>query len=177
METFLTSDHHFFHKNIIKYCHRPFSSVEEMNRVMIEKWNDRVSEGDMVIHLGDFALCPNNSTIYIAKQLKGDIILIKGNHDKSTGIFWEKRAGFKKYFNRGFVDISDDLTLSHRPRRIEGVINIHGHVHNNLERYHSVWCTNLSVEVWDYYPVHLDEIEFLSHDNKKKIEDFFCSYK
>jgi calcineurin-like phosphoesterase family protein len=143
---------------------------------MVRRWNERVKKEDIVIHLGDFSLGRSKETINIANRLNGNKILIKGNHDKSTGTFWQKRAGFKKYFNRGFVEISDDLILSHRPKRIEGVINLHGHVHNNLSRYHSVWCTNLSVEVWDYYPVNLNEIEFLSHDNKKKIRDFFSSY-
>jgi calcineurin-like phosphoesterase family protein len=45
---FFTADQHFGHKNIIKYCNRPFSSVEEMNKVMIDRWNEIVGKEDTV---------------------------------------------------------------------------------------------------------------------------------
>lgn len=51
---FFTSDTHFWHENIIKFCNRPFSSVEEMNDTIIENWNKVVGENDIVFHLGDF---------------------------------------------------------------------------------------------------------------------------
>jgi calcineurin-like phosphoesterase family protein len=51
---FFTSDTHFYHTNIIKYCNRPFSSVEEMNQKLIENWNNTISEHDTIFHLGDF---------------------------------------------------------------------------------------------------------------------------
>jgi len=55
-KVFFTSDTHFNHVNIIKYCSRPFSSVEEMNREMIARWNSVVGPEDTVFHLGDFAM-------------------------------------------------------------------------------------------------------------------------
>ncbi|TET59664.1 MAG: phosphoesterase [Candidatus Stahlbacteria bacterium] len=170
MEIYLTSDHHFFHENIIKYCDRPFSSWEEMNKVMIERWNKTVGKGDIVVHLGDFSLGGPKDTVDVVNQLNGNIILIKGNHDRRTKTFWEKRAGFERYFRNDIV-VSNSIILSHRPRRIEGVINLHGHVHNNLDKYYSEGCVNLSVDVWDYYPAHLDEIEILSKENKEDIKD------
>ncbi len=42
--------------SIIEYCGRPFKTAEEMDTVMIEKWNNKVGKDDLVIHLGDFAL-------------------------------------------------------------------------------------------------------------------------
>ncbi|HAR41171.1 MAG TPA: hypothetical protein DCS07_00820 [Bdellovibrionales bacterium] len=53
---YFTADHHFSHKNIIKYCGRPFQSAEEMNAVMIQRWNETVQPGDTVFYLGDFSL-------------------------------------------------------------------------------------------------------------------------
>lgn len=40
---FFTSDHHFSHANIIRYCNRPFASAEEMNQELIRRWNQTVS--------------------------------------------------------------------------------------------------------------------------------------
>ena len=52
---FFTSDTHFWHVNIIKYCNRPFETIEEMNETIIEKWNSKISKDDIVFNLGDFA--------------------------------------------------------------------------------------------------------------------------
>ena len=61
MNYFFTSDLHLGHKNIIKYCNRPFSSLEEMNRIIIRRWNERVKVEDIVFVIGDF--CFRNSSI------------------------------------------------------------------------------------------------------------------
>jgi calcineurin-like phosphoesterase family protein len=53
---FFTSDTHFFHEGIIRFCNRPFGSVEEMNETLIRNWNEKVPEDGTVFHLGDFAM-------------------------------------------------------------------------------------------------------------------------
>lgn len=52
---YYTADLHFGHANIIKLCHRPFASIEEMDEKLIEKWNNKVKNGDTVYIVGDFA--------------------------------------------------------------------------------------------------------------------------
>ena len=79
---FFTSDTHFDHKNILKYCKRPFSSVEEMNQGLIDNWNSVVGKDDTVFHLGDVTFGGNTNLIKYVSQLNGHIILIKGNHDR-----------------------------------------------------------------------------------------------
>ena len=146
---YITSDHHFFHGNIIKYCNRPFKSYQEMNWLMIEKWNEVINPEDIVIHLGDFAF--RNKANLIRPLLNGTIILIRGNHD--TNVVSED----------GFIIVEDKLIinnmiLTHRPMLkediAEGFINVHGHIHDK-KSYEGI---NMSVERTEYKPVLISEI-------------------
>ena len=73
-----TADTHFGHRNIIRYCNRPFYSVEEMN------WNKVVDKEDVVFHLGDFAVGGADVWSNLLQQLNGKVYLIMGNHDVHT---------------------------------------------------------------------------------------------
>lgn len=53
---FFTSDTHFNHTNIIRFCSRPFKDVEHMNETLIANWNRVVGPDNIVFHLGDFCL-------------------------------------------------------------------------------------------------------------------------
>lgn len=77
---FFTSDTHFGHKQILDFCHRPFSCIEEHDEALIANWNSVVSPDDTVFHLGDFAFGGFPFWERIVKQLNGHIILIRGNH-------------------------------------------------------------------------------------------------
>ena len=66
---FFTADEHFGHKNIIKYCNRPFKTVEEMDAVIIENHNKTVTNQDTVVHAGDFTL--NCNIDMVNKKIKG----------------------------------------------------------------------------------------------------------
>lgn len=78
---FFTSDTHFNHSNIIRFCNRPFNSIEEMNETLIRNWNNVVSPDDIVFHLGDFCLGGAVEWTKLLDRLNGYIYLILGNHD------------------------------------------------------------------------------------------------
>ena len=100
MKYWFTSDTHFGHANIIKFCHRPFSNPEDfdlegnwanksirnkratlMDELLISNWNSVVSDDDVVYHLGDFGFGSTSFLLKILRRLKGKIYFIWGNHD------------------------------------------------------------------------------------------------
>jgi len=93
MSIFFTSDTHFGHENIIKYCKRPFANAAEMDKALIRNWNRVVGPHDLVYHLGDFAVGGGPAGPYL-DQLNGRIILIHGNHDERIDhLFNPKKMG------------------------------------------------------------------------------------
>ena len=78
---FFTSDTHFCHENIIKYCKRPFKDVEENNEELIRRWNEKVPEDGIIFHLGDVAFGDPDHVDSILERLNGTIYLVIGNHD------------------------------------------------------------------------------------------------
>ena len=85
MNTWITSDLHFYHKSILRYCPttRPYTDVASMNESMISEWNNTVLPDDLVYILGDCAFCNGNIAADTISQLNGRKILIIGNHDSS----------------------------------------------------------------------------------------------
>ncbi len=147
MSIFYVADTHYFHKNILKYC--PISrgqcdTVEEMNENLISAFNSKVTNNDIVYHLGDIAFANIQNTISILKRLNGKIILVPGNHDHKL----VKSPDISKYFHQilpaSYHEIRVDkqfMILSHYPilswnGMEHGAIHLHGHTHNSL-KYHS----------------------------------------
>lgn len=159
-DTFIISDTHFGHKNIIKYCDRP----EDHDEIMQRNWWRTVSVDDTVLHLGDLTF-KSRSYIPIAR-LPGKKYLILGNHDKKKSE-WYGGEGFEVI--KPFV--WNKIAFTHYPLGAEidtyddngddWKINIHGHVHNNAPKYkeHSgkLWI-NVSVEMMNYTPTKLRDI-------------------
>lgn len=159
-KTFLISDTHFFHDNILKFKRedgsplRNFKDMDHMMTTLIYNWNKVVGKGDKVYHLGDVGFS-NASSLQVLDQLNGTKVLIKGNHDG------QKLSVYAQYFKdvRAY-HILDKFLLSHIPIHPESLsrwkANIHGHTHANLiedPRYY-----NVSVEVINYTPVDFEEI-------------------
>ena len=78
---FFTADTHWGHRNIIRYCQRPFADVDEMNEALITNWNSTIGKDDIVFHLGDFAMGGSAEWCRLLERLNGRIYLILGNHE------------------------------------------------------------------------------------------------
>lgn len=141
---FLTSDTHFFHKNILKYCDRPFNSIEEMNTAIINKWNLKVGSNDEIYHLGDFAFGGIEKILSILEILNGRIRIVPGNHDTKLIKYW-KNLNTQERTQKSFELLPPIYTLnigtkaiilSHYPIeswawKESGSIHLHGHSHGN----------------------------------------------
>ena len=105
-----TADLHFGHANIIRYCNRPFNSVDEMNEALIDRWNAVVAPDDIVMVLGDFAMGRIDDTLPLAARLAGDKVLIPGNHDRCWFGHYDpdskRRAWVQRYLDAGFSGVS-----------------------------------------------------------------------
>jgi len=129
MKTFFTSDTHFNHESILKYCARPWSSVSEMNEALISFWNEVVTPEDTVYHLGDFAMGDRDLIPSVLSRLNGRIILIRGNHDKTYSLKY-----FPEVHDRIVLDMNGHmLELVHNPSHAQMIhekgITFCGHVH------------------------------------------------
>lgn len=160
----LTADLHLFHTNIIKFCNRPFSSVEEMNNTLVTKWNCVVGEYEIVYVLGDFSLGTLTETSEVFSKLNGNIVIITGDHD-----YWIKdlERKYPKSKNGNEVTImknqlyefgylSNYVTLCHYPmrswrRKFHGSYHFYGHVHGKLPQFER--SMDVGVDTNNFYPI------------------------
>lgn len=158
LDTWLISDTHWGHGNIVKYANRPANH----NELMIGNWRERVMPDDVVVHIGDVAMTSSKlGPLYRQiRDLPGQKYLLRGNHDTNTNKFYQDRLGFnvlpfhrpsrgKNNFQGAVIyatvhDCSGAdcpggctmarVALSHVPcwyDHGEWDVNIHGHIHNN----------------------------------------------
>jgi calcineurin-like phosphoesterase family protein len=174
---FFTSDTHFFHSNIIKYTNRPFSNREEMNEVMVARWNEVVPKDGVVFHLGDVSLTANPTALLeLLARLNGQIYLIIGNH--------EKDALGKEFIRKrwtGIYDIAEiyvpDAEISYKKQHIvlchypmlawnaghRGSWQLFGHVHGGLSNKgvikHHPAQMDVGVDCHDFKPISYQQVK------------------
>lgn len=105
-----TSDQHFSHANIIRYCDRPFSTIQEMNEEIVRRWNAVVASEDEVWVLGDVALNPGK--LGPVGSLKGKKYLVAGNHDSCWEGHGKSFAQVERYLDAGFVGVNTSSCIS-----------------------------------------------------------------
>ena len=181
-KVFFTSDLHFGHENVLRFDNRPFASVEEMDAELVRRWNEKVGKGDLVYVLGDLIWKSRNGDAHnLIRSLNGQIILIKGTHDRFHHTAQAKAAlaGIKDYDDI-CVTLEDGSVrrciLSHyfipfyNGHRHQA-IHLHGHSHftdeADLELKMATELNesgfkneiyNVGCMYWDYAPVTLAEI-------------------
>jgi calcineurin-like phosphoesterase family protein len=147
------SDTHFSHKNIIGYTGRPFQTVDEMDKTLMENWNESIRPEDTVFFLGDFGLGSSDFLTDLCSRLHGYKICIRGNHDGTPAKM--HKIGFSLVLESAFIKIGRHVVeLIHIPSHpAPAHFQLHGHVHEKRPNQLVDGQLNLSVEVWDYKPV------------------------
>lgn len=179
---YLTSDPHFLHAKITRYCGRP----EKWADLYVKNWQRIVKPNDTVIVLGDIGLGAFEALKEIVSSLPGRKIAIKGNHDQSWP--WLERLGFDtpaRTHGEIFIVADDEIgayefvlaekdedprtwsqqiAVSHAPRLNVEWPYFYGHIHNNPIPFSNDYMPfdltkvkgrNLCVEVTNYLPVPL----------------------
>ena len=160
MTTWFTSDTHFGHANIIKYSDRPFSSVEEMDRVLIDKWNAKVGQKDVVCFLGDFCFSDIIRGQSYLDRLNGVKHLIVGNHDKPA----VQLKGWASIKNLDEIRIEGQtIVLCHYAMRVwnkshHGSWHLYGHSHGSLPDDPNSLSFDVGVDCHNFEPLNMEDI-------------------
>lgn len=166
---YFTADTHFGHENIIKFCNRPFSDVNEMNECMISAWNARVEKNDTVFIIGDMFFKSEVPPAEILPLLNGKKHLIVGNHDGR----WMPHLDLNRFFEGvdtyfEYRDGDRNYVMCHYPlltyRHENKWYMIHGHIHNTTDL--DFWpllksrplVLNAGAEINNFMPVTFDEL-------------------
>lgn len=184
-DIWIISDTHFCHENILKFTDNDgnlirgdrFSSVDKMNECMMDNWNSVVKPGDIVYHLGDVVIGNHDWFTKNWPKLNGSKRLIVGNHDDikflSSGGFFKKVQMWRMFPEFGLLfthvpvhpsNIKIRAKLGNYQEGDVGTeqlkfLNVHGHIHQNPSP--DGPYKNVSVEVTDYTPVHIEELKVL----------------
>lgn len=158
----LISDAHFYHSKLaFEFGLRTqFKSIEEMNETIFNNWNNTVAEDDYIFFLGDFVVgAPNKyaTAQVLYDALNGKKIFFKGNHDEFLGRYTNIPVitGPLEVLYKG-----KRILLNHEPMwDFEQDLQICGHIHSNEENSRlKPNMINVSVEMVNYTPVHIDEV-------------------
>lgn len=146
---FYIADCHFGHDAVRKLDGREFSSIEEMDAVMVERWNETVREKDEVVILGDLCMGKGAQANELLGRLHGRKYLVTGNHDK----FFLKDKAFQPgrlVWIKPYAEMHDNrrkVVLCHYPivcyngqYHGDATYMLYGHVHatadyDNIQRF------------------------------------------
>ena len=158
---FVISDTHFGHRNIIKYCNRPFADTDEMDEAIVRNWNEVVRPQDIVYHLGDVYFKMKEPSFL--RRLMGRKRLLLGNHDSGKDSIlqacFQKIGVWRMFPEYGVVltHIPIHMGIEHAEERAEKYdLNVHGHIHDQDPPTNK--HINVSVERIDYRPVELETL-------------------
>jgi calcineurin-like phosphoesterase family protein len=167
MKTYITSDLHWGHKNIMSFCPvsraRFRNDVDYMNQAMVKEWNDLIEPEDLVYILGDVAFLPAPKATEYMRRLNGRKILVQGNHDRKL----LQDAGFRGCFEEihHYLDINYNGTkcvMLHYPiaewdQMHRGAVHFHGHLHGGVSGMEQYRCRDMGIDATGVIAVLMED--------------------
>ena len=157
-----TADFHLGHKNIIRYCNRPFDSVVAMNSAILERLNSAVKANDVLYFLGDFCIGPKARALELRREIRcKKIFAVPGNHDKDTRKLTQE---FSWLGDLAEISINGQrIVLCHYAMRVwnhssHGAWHLFGHSHGRLPTLETSLSMDVGVDTHDFHPWSFDEI-------------------
>ena len=176
VNTWFTSDFHLGHRNIIRYCNRPFQSTGEMDAEILDNLNSRVQQNDILYFLGDFCMGgPSQAARYRDRVVCRHIHVIEGNHDRAL-----RRLANSFSSTNQLAQIRIDgqgIVLCHYAMRVwqhssRGAWHLYGHSHGNLKDNQASLSMDVGVDTHQFMPWHIDEIKAVMEAKKRVISEF-----
>ncbi len=190
-EIFFSSDIHFNHKNIVKGTTswrnedgsipmgsvRDFDTIEEMNDTLINNFNKRIGQDDLLFLLGDIAFGGYESIErFLDRLVCKNVSLIYGNHDQNIKkSIYGLQDRFMGCYDYREIALNDrDFVLCHYPLQSwnklnKGAIHLHGHVHLPKQlKLGKGKMLDVGVDGNDLNPYHIDEILYLMENQPIK---------
>lgn len=176
---FFTSDLHLSHRNIIKYCNRPFKDENEMNEAIVSRWNNTVSPKDIVYVVGDVTFEKDEAKRdWLLHRLNGEKHLVWGNHDKLLHK-WQRH--FKTAQDIAVLHVPPEanngkgqrIVMCHYAMRVwdqshYGTWHLYGHSHGSLPDEPTSLSCDVGVDSWDFTPVTMEQLA--RHMARKKFK-------
>jgi len=188
--SYVISDTHFSSDRTLELSKRPFTSVDEMDWAMVQRWNDTVHPHDTIYHLGDFG------NLEFLQYLNGYKGFVNGNYERDEDKDLTVKQREKKYLQAGFDEYYDEFVyvnagdkrkkmtyvLAHEPLRCLKELNlfkeddpdaecfgIFGHIHGR--QFIKDFGIDAGVDCHGFAPVSLDTVDFFRNAIEKGFYD------
>jgi calcineurin-like phosphoesterase family protein len=167
MTTWVTSDLHFGHANIMKFCPdaraRFKNDLDYMNEMMVKEWNELIEPEDTVYILGDVAFLPAQKATEYMHRCNGTKILIEGNHDR--------KLLNDPSFRRCFAEVHQYLRLNYEGTLVcmfhypiaewdqmhRGSVHLHGHLHGGVSGMEDYRCRDMGMDALGRIAVTMED--------------------
>lgn len=167
MTTWVTSDLHFGHKNIMTFCREARQrfrlDVDYMNEAMVKEWNDLIAPEDTVYILGDVAFLPAQKAVEYMHRLNGTKILVEGNHDR--------KMLNDPSFRRCFAEVHQYLAITYNGTRVimfhypiaewdqmhRGAVHLHGHLHGGESGMEKFRCRDMGMDATGMIAISMED--------------------